>query len=195
MKKIICLCLFLNFAMNMSAQINMTLHAGLSHGYSRDQVLAPKGNGHNGYLIGADIRLLDDGICFLFSGDYGKFNLSPDNKFNFFSNHSLAYYKMKGGFGFDLARLSKNVKLRSKIQGNLTYLNKYDPIDVGPSPLLREYGYTQLNEAIAGLSSCIGVTVGNIDFELEYEYGFYNIYYTKKDSKINFINLYTGYRL
>jgi hypothetical protein len=202
--------LFTSFLLTLffcvKAQINMTIHSGLSYAYTPDQVLAPKGTGFAGYLLGGDVRLLDDGLCFMFTGDYGRFNLSPNNKYQFFSNHSLSYYKAKFGVGYDLYDFTPKVnprkmtkprtlKLRSKIQGNLTYINKFDPQQVaGGSAFLKETGYIELNESIAGISSGIGLTIGSIDFDLEYEYGFFNIYFTRKESKLNFINFYTGFR-
>ncbi len=204
MRSYITLFILFNFFIGFS-QINITIHSGLSYAYTPDYVLSPKGSAHTGYLIGGDLRLLDDGLCFMFTGDYGRFNLQANKKLQFFTNHSLSYYKAKAGVGFDIYDFTpevhprkktkpRTVKIRSKLQANLTYINKFDPQEVGGNINLKEIGYTTLNESIAGLSTGLGFTYGVLDFDLEYEHGFYNIYFRQKNSKLNFINFYTGFR-
>ena len=186
--------LLLLIAISSNAQSGMSVYGGISTAFSPDKLITPSGTAHNGYVVGANIRMLDDGLCFLFTGEYGTFNLMSNKDMSFFKGHSLSYLKGKFGIGFDLVHLGKKSKLRSKFQGNILYINDFDKAQVGATPFLRETGYSLLNEAIGGLSSGLGFTIGILDIDLEYEHGFYNIYYSKHESKLNFINLTTGVR-
>jgi hypothetical protein len=171
-----------------------TIYGGISHIRSGDQLVTPKGQSHSGYVTGLNIRMLDDGLCFLFTGEYGTFNLLAAGKKDYFQTPQLTYLKGKVGLGLDLIKISKRMKIRTKFQGNLLYINTYDEKYVGATLPLRESGYSELNEAIGGLSTGLGLTYGILDLDFEYEYGFYNIYYARHNSKLNFCNLVLGVR-
>jgi hypothetical protein len=169
-----------------------TIYGGISNIYSRDALVTPKGQSHTGYVTGLNIRMLDDGLCFLFTGEYGTMNLLASEKKDYFNKPELTY--LKGKVGFDLFKISKRLKVRTKFQGNLLYINSYDEKKVGAGPALKESGYSELNEAIGGLSTGLGLTFGILDFDFEYEYGFYNIYYARHRSALNFYNFTAGLR-
>jgi hypothetical protein len=171
-----------------------TIYGGISNIYSRDALVTPKGQSHTGYVTGLNIRMLDDGLCFLFTGEYGTMNLLASEKKDYFNKPELTYLKGKVGLGFDLFKISKRLKVRTKFQGNLLYINSYDEKKVGAGPALKESGYSELNEAIGGLSTGLGLTFGILDFDFEYEYGFYNIYYARHRSALNFYNFTAGLR-
>lgn len=186
------MCIALN--MFAKAQGGMTIYSGLSYIKSSDLNMTPTGSAHYGYVIGTNIRLFDDGMHFLFSGEYGTMNLMSSQKKVFFKEGSLTYIKGKAGLGFNVVKLSKKSKLRTKIQANILYINDFDPKQVGANPALKENGYTMLNEAIGGISTGVGLTLGFWDLDLEYEYGVYNIYYDRAATKLNFITVTTGFR-
>ncbi|MBK8699126.1 MAG: hypothetical protein IPN29_06135 [Saprospiraceae bacterium] len=176
------------------AQSGVTLFGGVTYARSPDLAVTPTGTGHYGYVTGMNIRLFDDGMHFLFSGEFGKFNLAASEKQSFFADHSLTFIKGKFGLGFDVIKLSKKSKLRTKIQGNIMYINDFKTQAVGASTVLREGGYNSLNEAIGGISTGAGFTYGILDIDFEYEYGIYNIYYARHLSRLNFMSLTTGIR-
>lgn len=177
-----------------AASGQFTVYGGISTAVSKDKLVTPESASHTGYVTGLNLRMLDDGLCFLFTGEYGAFNLLASDQKNYFKGTKLTYLKGKVGLGFDLFHLSKNIKLRSKFQGNLLYIQKYDDSQVGASQALKESGYKELNEAIGGLSTGLGLTIGIVDIDFEYEYGFYNIYYARHHSTLNFYNLTGGIR-
>lgn len=187
--KVFALLLFSNWA---NAQFSV--YGGISTVISRDLLVTPKSTSHSGYVTGLNLRMLDDGLCFLFTGEYGTFNLLASEEKSYFKGEKLTYLKGKVGLGFDLFHLTKNIKLRSKFQGNLLYVQKYKDSQVGATQALKESGYSELNEAIGGLSTGLGLTLGIFDIDFEYEYGFYNIYYARHHSTLNFYNLTGGIR-
>ncbi len=175
------------------AQAGLTLYTGFSYALSPDKIMTPSGNSHTGYIVGLTARLNDDPMYFMFAGEYGVFNLTASDKIGLIKNKDLAYTKGKFGLGFDLAKLGVNTTLRSKFQGNILVIYKVSrdivPIDSPP-----DNKYIVLNEAIGGLSTGIGLTYKHLDFDFEYEYGLYNIYYTKKNTTMNFFNFTSGIR-
>lgn len=182
------------FSISMYCQI--TVYAGSSIAKSPDLNMTPSGTSHTGYVTGINLRMLDDGMCFLFTAEYGAFNLLARDKVDFTTkNKDLTYYKGKFGVGLDVVQLSQHAKLRTKLQGNILYIRTFNPSNLSASPAMRETGYHTLNEAIGGLSTGVGFTYRFIDLDLEYEHGFYNIYYRMPLTKMNFINITAGIRI
>lgn len=103
-----------------------TIYGGISNIYSRDALVTPKGQSHTGYVTGLNIRMLDDGLCFLFTGEYGTMNLLASEKQDYFKKPELTYLKGKVGLGLDLFKISKKLKVRTKFQGSILYINSYD---------------------------------------------------------------------
>jgi hypothetical protein len=177
----------------LHGQTGITIYTGLSYAVSPDKIMTPSGTSHTGYVAGISARLNDDPMYFLFTGEYGAFNLTASEKIGFISDKDLTYTKGKFGLGFDLTKLGKNTTLRSKFQGNILVIYKVTQDEV-PIDSPSNNKYVKLNEAIAGLSSGIGITYKHLDFDFEYEHGFYNIYYTKKQTTMNFFNFTVGVR-
>lgn len=175
------------------AQSGITIYTGLSYAVSPDKIMTPSGTAHTGYVAGINARLNDDPMYFLFTGEYGAFNLTASEKIGFVNNKDLTYTKGKFGLGFDLAKLGTNTILRSKFQGNILVIYKVSQ-DIVPIDSPVNNRYVKLNEAIGGLSSGVGITYKHLDFDFEYEHGLYNIYYTKKQTTMNFFNLTVGVR-
>lgn len=190
---------FVSFALMMISAIGysqITIYAGSSLAKSPDLNMTPSGTSHTGYVTGINLRMLDDGMCFLFTAEYGAFNLLARDKVDFTTkNKDLTYYKGKFGVGLDVVQLSQHAKLRTKLQGNILYIRTFNPANLSATPAMRETGYHTLNEAIGGLSTGVGFTYRFIDLDLEYEHGFYNIYYRMPLTKMNFINITAGIRI
>ncbi|MBK8701347.1 MAG: hypothetical protein IPN29_18100 [Saprospiraceae bacterium] len=189
-----CLPVFFFLAtVGLYGQAGMSIYLGPSAAFSGDKFITPGGQGHYGYVIGAHARLNSDFMYFILTGEYGAFDLISSEKLNFIGGDDLTYIKGKIGLGFDVKRFNKKTVLRSKLQGSVMFVNDFD-VNLLNDPTLVANGYTKLNDGIAGLSTCIGITRGIFDFDLEYEYGFFNLYNTKKESKLNFLSLTAGVR-
>ncbi len=181
-------------SINAIAQSGVTLYTGLSYAISRDQIMTPSGTAHTGYTAGLTARLNDDPMYFMFTGEYGVFNLTASEKLSFIDNKDLTYTKGKAGLGFDVVKLGKKTTLRSKFQGNILVIYKVNR-EIEPIDTPTDNRYVKLNEAIAGLSTGIGLTYKHLDIDFEYEHGLYNIYYTKKQTTMNFFNFTVGVRI
>lgn len=175
-------------------QAGMTLYAGPSIAFSADKVVTAGGEAHFGYVIGANARLNSDFMYFMLTGEYGTFDLVANKKWTFIGGDDLVYFKGKIGLGFDIKKLSARTTLRSKIQGTLLFVNDYEQSWIDNDVRLAANGYTKINEGLAGLSTCLGLTIGALDLDLEYDHGFYNLYNEHPKSKISSLTLTTGFR-
>ncbi len=182
------------FAYNVFAQSGATFYSGVFYSTSPDKIMTPSGTSQSGYNFGVNIRLNNDPMYFLFTGEYGSFNLIADSNINFTSGKNITYTKGKAGLGFDLAKLGKRTTLRTKFQGNILVLDKI-PERRSPSDAPLDNKYEVLNEAIGGLSTGLGLTYGMIDIDIEYEHGLYNIYYGKHKSTMNTVTFTAGFRI
>ncbi|MFM2395136.1 MAG: hypothetical protein RLZZ546_3119 [Bacteroidota bacterium] len=176
----------------VSGQAGMTVYAGPSVAFSSDKIVTPSG-AHYGYVIGANARLNSDGMYFLLSGEYGRYDFLSNNKLSFIGGDDLGYMKGKIGIGFDFLKLSRNMFLRSKIQGTVLFVNSYNE-ELLSTPLLKTNGYTAINDGVGGLATSLGISKGIFSLDLEYDHGLFNIFKEKKSSKMNFLNLVFGVR-
>lgn len=172
----------------------MTIFVGPSVAFSGDKVVTAGGEAHFGYVVGANARLNSDFMYFMLSGEYGTFDLIGNKKWNFIGGDDLVYFKGKIGLGFDIKKLSARTTLRTKLQGTLLFVNDYDQAWINNDARLAANGYNSLNEGIAGLSTCLGLTIGSLDIDLDYDHGLYNLYNGHKKSKISTLSLTTGFR-
>ncbi|HMS98261.1 MAG TPA: hypothetical protein PLQ57_09245 [Saprospiraceae bacterium] len=175
-------------------QAGMTIYVGPSVAFSGDNVVTAGGEAHFGYVIGANARLNSDFMYFMLTGEYGTFDLVANKKWNFIGGDDLVYFRGKIGLGFDLKKLSSRTTLRTKFQGTLLFVNDYDQNWINNDARLAANGYTKINEGIAGLSTCLGLTIGSFDLDLDYDHGLYNLYTGHKSSKISTISLCGGFR-
>ncbi len=178
---------------SLFSQAGMTVYAGPSVAFSSDKVVTGAGEAHYGYVVGAHARLNSDAMYFLFSGEYGTFDLVSNKKIGFIGGDDLKYGKFKVGMGFDVYRLSSKIALRSKIQGSILFVSDYNEALL-KDPRYTVPGYTNINDGIAGLGTCLGVSLGSLIIDVEYEKGLFNLFKEKKTSKMNFLNLVVGFR-
>jgi hypothetical protein len=196
MKLIVSVFFFLHVSMIYAQGGSFTIYAGSSYAWSTDKVMTPEGTSHTGFVVGGNLRMLDDGMCFLFTAEYGRFNLMAREKVDFtYINKDLHYTKGKFGIGKNLFKVKNKLKFQTKLQGNILYIQKFDPNLPELTPAMRETGYYKLNEAIGGLSTGLGINYKFIDLDFEYEHGFFNIYNNMKSTNMNFISWTLGIRL
>lgn len=193
--RILTILFFISFNFyDCAAQAGMNVYAGPSAMFSKDEIVTPSGNAHFGYVLGAHARLNSDAMYFLLSAEYGAFDLIGNKKYSFIGGKDLTYLKTKIGLGFDFLKLSKNTHLRTKLQGSILFVNSYDVNELAMNTVLAQNGYIKINDGIGGLTTSFGISKGAITMDLEYEYGFFNLYSFKKSSTLDFINLIVGFR-
>ena len=179
---------------NSYSQAGMGIYLGPSIMKSPDDVVSPGSNMHYGYVIGANARLNSDNMYFLLSGEYGTFDLIANSKASFIGGDDLKYIKGKIGLGFDIAKITRKIVIRSKLQGTVLFVNDYEQSIIDNDPILSSNNYTTINDGIAGLATCLGIRIGSFFTDLEFEKGFFNLYNEKKGSKLNFITLTAGFQ-
>jgi hypothetical protein len=174
-------------------QAGMNVYAGPSMAFSKDNIVTGSGEAHYGYVIGVNARLNSDPMYFILSGEYGTMDFVSNKSFKFIGGDDLSYVKTKIGLGFDIIKISPKFLIRTKLQGSLMFVNGFND-KLLKLPKYVNNGYTEVNDGIAGVSTCAGITLGILTVDLEYEYGLFNIFQEKKNSKLNFINLVGGVR-
>ena len=169
------------------SQAGAKLYAGVITTYNKDKVITPKGTLHSGWITGIDARLNSGRMYYLMGGQYGKADLLGTTKPRFFvARQQMTFLKGRVGLGFDMIRISPRFFITSKIVGSINYIVAY------PEELLTIEGYKTLNDGTAGLIGGLGVKIGILNIDLEYEHGLFNIIPDKPDSNMNYISLTGG---
>jgi hypothetical protein len=175
-------------------QSSLHLYTGVVNGFGKDKIFTESGTGHFGYAAGLEFKSNADELYLLFNGEYGQLNLLS-TKFNYFSGDNINVIKYKVGVGVDLKKLKNKKVLRARVQGTLSSLSGVDSTILQKRPALKTAGYESVNENLAGLATGLGIFGKRWSVELAYEAGLFNIISDKKDTRINSISLFVGYRL
>jgi hypothetical protein len=190
MKYIFTFLLGMIYLTNVSAQAGLNIYVGPSMAFSGDKIVTGSGEGHFGYVIGANARLNSDPMYFLFSGEFGTFDFLSNKSYKFVGGNDVTYTKVKIGLGFDVKKIARRTYIRTKFQGVLLLLGNYDS-ELFKTPKYLSNGYNKLND-VAGLCTSLGISRGVYTLDLEYEKGLFNIIAEKPDSKLNFLTLQIG---
>jgi hypothetical protein len=190
LKNIICGLLLFLVSLELDAQAGMNIYGGISTMKSADANFTPENQIHSGYVAGLHARLNSDDLHFLFSGEYGTFDLIAKDKVNFDFKDDLKYFKFKPGLGLDFLHFKNAVGLRTKVQGVLLVLSKYDEEALQSSNLKSEY--KKINDGSAGVATSLGVFIGPLTADIEYEHGLLNFVNGIKTSKLNFLSFTVG---
>lgn len=179
------------FALYISsvAQSGVGFYAGYTTAFTTDKVSTPSRTAHFGYLVGFDARLNDDEFHFKGGLEYFSFDLISNSNPIPIKKGQMKMLKVRGGFGLHLAKLSENSILRAKLLGSLQFVRDYDK----DALVIPEY--TRINENLAGVATGIGVDIGKLTIDLEFDYGLFNLYFKKPNSKLHFINFNVGFFL
>jgi hypothetical protein len=177
----------MSIGVHTSAQSGLVLQGGLYSMFSPDPNVTKEGQGHYGWTAGVEARLLDGGLFFIMGGRYTKTTLLSTSSIDPFSGRKVAVTDGRFGVGFIVFRLSERVYLRSKILCNINFLGSTD--EKNPTP-----GYEKINDSFLGATSGIGLTIRNLEFDLDYQHGFLNAYTGQKESTFNTISLVGGIR-
>lgn len=159
------------------SQAGAHIFAGGVIATSKDANLTIPKSGSKGYEIGLDARLNSDDMYFLFGAKYVVL-----------TQEKMSIIKGRLGLGFDIIHFSRNIYLRTKLQGSINFINDFDA-SIPTAP-----GYETVNDGFAGVASGLGLTIGPFMVDIDYEYGLFNVAYKQKESKLNFIGLNAGFR-
>lgn len=165
----------------------LVVQAGLSSAFSQDKNLTPSGQGHYGWMIGADARLLEGGLYFIMGGQYHRLNLQASSSPNPFGKKDWAILSGRFGLGFNFLRFHERLALRSKLLCSINFNQDYDQSKL-------EIPYNKLNDSFLGVGTGIGLTLGSLEFDIDYQYGLLNAYNKQKDSNFNMLSLTAGFR-
>ena len=165
----------------------MRVYAGTTSLVNKDKIANPDGFSHSGYHIGADGRLMAGGMSFLVGVRYTSVSGSATKDFKLLGHEStLSLMNGRVGLGISLFTFSNLIRVRTKILGS------FDIILAKGGPNLSPPGFL-LNDGWAGLVTGLGVDVGPIVVDLEYEFGVINGYNQKKSSTFNSLSLSLGF--
>ncbi len=165
----------------------LVVQAGYSAAFSKDINVTPSGQGHYGWTVGADARLLDGDLYFIMGGHYHSTNIVSSTSPNPFGKHDWGYVVGRFGMGFSLWRISEKVAIRSKLLGCINFNSK-----IPSSGFIS--GYEKINDSFAGVGSGLGLTLGKLEIDLDYQYPILNTYFEKPDSKMTILSLVGGIR-
>ena len=180
------ICFFLN-AFNISAQSpGLVIQTGMSTAYAKDGNITFKNQAHYGYFIGADARIIEGSMYFIIGGQYHATSLGSTSDPTFFTNNDWNILMGRLGLGFDIIKFSDNLALRSKLLGSINF-----NLD-SPENALNKQGYDTLNDSFLGATTGVGVTIGFIDIDLDFQYGFINAYTKQPKSTFDFWTLGDG---
>lgn len=164
----------------------LAIQAGLTTAYAKDNNITTANQAHYGWMVGADARLLDNDLYFIIGGQFHNTSLKSTSGPQFFTN-DLKVFMGRAGIGFNVFRFSEKMSLRSKIVGSLNYV-----IDA-PDKGLNIPGFMELNDAYAGGATGVGLTIGALDLDLEFQYGFINAFYKQPKSTFDIWTLMAGF--
>jgi hypothetical protein len=165
----------------------IVVQGGLSSAFSKDPIVTPNGHGHYGWTVGADARLLDGDLYFIIGGQYHSTSLIGTSTPNPFGKNDWSYTVGRFGLGFSLWRISERITLRSKALIAINFINKYPSVGL-------PVGYDRINDSFAGVGSGLGLTVGKLEFDLDYQHGILTAFFEKPDTKFNIFSLTGGFR-
>lgn len=172
---------------NISAQSpGLVIQTGVSTAYAKDGNITFKNQAHYGYFIGADARILEGSMYFIIGGQYHVTSLGSTSDPSFFTNNDWKILMGRLGLGFDIIKLSDNLALRSKLLGSINFNLE------SPENVLNKQGYDTLNDSFLGATTGVGVTIGFIDIDLDFQYGLINAYTKQPKSTFDFWTLGVG---
>ncbi len=187
--KYLFMCLFLVlYSLDLSSQSpGLVIQAGLTEAYSKDKNVTKSKEGHYGWMFGADARILEGDLYFILGGQYHQTSVKSSGSADFFKSNDWKILMGRFGFGFNIIKFADNLAIRSKILGSLNYVMD------APTGGLNIDGYREINDSYLGIVSGLGVTIGSLDIDLDFQYGTINAFRFKPETKFNSWTLMTGF--
>jgi len=171
----------------VAAQGGMSVYSGISAAFSQDLNITPSGFGHYGYFVGADFRLHSGDLYFAGGGRYYFTSLIAEESASFFRNtETYRYISARFGFGFNIKHFGYNTRLRSKLFGVFNFAG------TAPDNMIDTPGYQRLNDSSGGVVTGLGMDIGAVTLDLEYQFGLINAFQDQQDSKFNVMSFAVG---
>lgn len=164
----------------------LVIQAGLSTAYAKDTNITKGNQAHYGYVIGADARIIEGSMYFIIGGQYHVTSLNSTSSPDFFKNNDWKILMTRLGLGFNIIKFSDKLALRSKLLGSINF-----NLD-SPRGGLNIPDYMVLNDSFLGVTSGLGLTIGFIDIDLEFQFGVINAYQFQPKSTFDSWTLVTG---
>ena len=164
----------------------LVIQAGLSTAYAKDTNITKGNQAHYGYVIGADARIIEGSMYFIIGGQYHVTSLNSTSSQDFFKNNDWKILMTRLGLGFNIIKFSDKLALRSKLLGSINF-----SLD-SPRGGLNIPDYMVLNDSFLGVTSGLGLTIGFIDIDLEFQFGVINAYQFQPKSTFDSWTLVTG---
>lgn len=172
----------------LMSQGGIELMAGLSNVSNRSEMITPSGMNHHGYFAGLDASFNEGDMYLLLGGQYHQHSFMPQKSAEYFSHdHSMSWFKIRAGLGFNLINFGKNTRLKLKALGSINILTNY------PKNLLDE-PYNSFNSSTAAASASAILEFRRIGIGLEYEHGFFNAINEIKETEFDFWNAFLAFR-
>ncbi|MEE9372874.1 MAG: hypothetical protein V3V00_07445 [Saprospiraceae bacterium] len=168
----------------VSSQTHM--HFGLLSGSNKLETFTPKDFSHSGWRIGIDQQILGKGIYLLGGLHYVRFNEEARNGTNFFeTSPAIQILKPRAGIGITPFALTDLFKIRLKGLVSYNYFLAFKGETVTFETEKIKSGYLNLDLGV-------GVTVGFITVDIEYELGLDGTIKDLDDSKFRFLSVSAG---
>jgi len=162
------------------------IYTGLTNATSQDNYFTPEGTAISGYHIGLDARLFSGTMYFGGGLQYHKLTLLAKEESDFFSptpSHNLV--KARFGLGFNIHQFTNLITLRAKLYGTFNFNMQWDK-ELVPE----DYIFTG---AYAGGIGGLGIDIGFVAIDVEYEKGLVNALSMRPDSKLDIWTLSVGF--
>lgn len=165
----------------------ISVQTGLTVSTSKDKNITKASELHYGWMVGADARLLEGDLYFIIGEQYHQVGLNSSSTPDFFKKKDWKMLKGRCGLGFNVFRINEKISFRSKILGSINFL-----LDA-PRKALNIPNYSTLNDSFLGAVTGLGVSIGAIDIDLDYEYGIINAYNKQPNSTFDTWTLMAGF--
>lgn len=181
---ILTLSLIITFTLLANSQTHM--HFGLLSGSNKLETLTPDDFSHSGWRIGIDQQILGKGVYLLGGLHYVRFNEEARSGTNFFeTDPAIQILKPRAGIGITPLALTDLLKLRLKGMASYNYFLAFEGERASFDSDKIKSGYLNLDIGI-------GVTVGILTVDLEYELGLNDVIEDLSDSQFRFLTVSAG---
>lgn len=169
-----------------AASTQTHMHFGLLSGSNKLETLTPKDFSHSGWRIGIDQQILGKGLYLLGGLHYVRFNEEARSGTNFFeTDPAIQILKPRVGIGITPIAFTDLLKLRFKGMASYNYFLAFEGERASFESDKIKSGYMNLDIGV-------GVTVGIITVEIEYELGLNNVIEDLSDSQFRFLTVSAG---
>ena len=180
------LTLSLIITVTLLANSQTHMHFGLLSGSNKLETLTPDDFSHSGWRIGIDQQILGKGVYLLGGLHYVRFNEEARSGTNFFeTDPAIQILKPRAGIGITPLALTDLLKLRLKGMASYNYFLAFEGERASFDSDKIKSGYLNLDIGI-------GVTVGILTVDLEYELGLNDVIEDLSDSQFRFLTVSAG---